>query len=47
MGWMGKQKTKHPNLGLRKILAMWWQLEDNFEMMLENEYPCTLFDIFS
>jgi len=24
----------------------WWQWEDNFEMMLENEWSCTFFEMF-
>ncbi len=46
-GMNGQAKNQAPKIGLHKISTMWWQLEDNFEMTLKNEYSCTLSNIFS
>ncbi len=43
-GWVESQTLE---LKLVQDLSwMWWQFENNFKMMLENQYSCTLFEMF-
>jgi len=39
-------QTHEPRLA-QDFSWKWWQYEDNFEMMLENECSCTLSKMFS
>jgi hypothetical protein len=48
MEWLDEQKVMHPPLELAQDLRhMWHELEAMSEMMLEKEWSCNIFEMFS